>query len=79
MDEAQPDPALLEALALPFQELFARQVAEAESLAALRGFWALVHGFAALEISARFRRGGSLDAAFESAVRAYLHGWGIGA
>jgi hypothetical protein len=48
---------------------------EAESLPALRGLLALMHGFVMLELAQQFRRGGDLDAAYDKAVRAYLNGW----
>jgi AcrR family transcriptional regulator len=69
-----PDPSTLEALALPLQGVVAEMVGEDESLAALRGFWALVHGFVVLEIGGKFQRGGSLEAAYHAAVAAYLSG-----
>jgi len=49
-------------------------VGEEAALPALRGGWALVHGFVMLEISGQFRRGGDLDAAFAHAVAAYIRG-----
>jgi AcrR family transcriptional regulator len=69
------DSAALEAMALPFQERMAQLSGEAQSLTALRGALALVHGFVMLELHEQLRRGGDLDAAFASAVEAYLAGW----
>jgi AcrR family transcriptional regulator len=70
-----PDEQMAEALALPLQEQMAALVGIERSLEALRGGWALLHGFALLEISGQFRRGGDLDHAFELACAAYLDGW----
>lgn len=74
--EARPDDAELERLALPLQTVVAQITGEARSLAALRGLWALVHGFAMLEINAQFRRGGDVDAALYHAVETMVNGWG---
>jgi len=71
------DPRSAEALALPLQAAMAAVVGAAESLAALRGAWALIHGFVMLEIGGQFQRGGDLDAAFTAAVRAYIAGWKV--
>ncbi|MBL8162438.1 MAG: WHG domain-containing protein, partial [Anaerolineae bacterium] len=73
--ETRPDPAQLEALALPLQAIMAQISGEANALAALRGAWALAHGFVMLELNGQFQRGGDLDAAFDQAVRAYIAGW----
>ena len=69
------DPTIGEALALPLQAITAEISGERRSLDALRGAWALVHGFVTLELNGQFQRGGSLDAAFEAAIAAYVHGW----
>jgi Tetracyclin repressor-like, C-terminal domain len=74
-DELRPDEALLEQLALPLQTAMAGISGEVESLAALRGMWALIHGFVSLELAGQFRRGGDLEAAFQRAVAAYINGW----
>ena len=66
---------LLEALAIPIQQVMAEISGEEGSLAALRGLWALLHGFMLLELSGQFRRGGDLEAAFVQSVEAYLNGW----
>jgi AcrR family transcriptional regulator len=73
--ELRPDPAQLEALALPLQALITPITGEADSLAALRGVWALVHGFIMLELNGQFQRGGDLEAAYMQAVEAYIRGW----
>jgi AcrR family transcriptional regulator len=71
----RPDDKLLEALAIPIQQVMVKISGEEHSLAALRGLWALLHGFMVLELSGQFRRGGDLDAAFVRSVIAYLKGW----
>jgi AcrR family transcriptional regulator len=73
MDE-QPDPAQLAALAIPLQAIIAQAVGEERSLMALRGLWALVHGYVMLEMYGQFQRGGSLEATFQHVVDAYLAG-----
>lgn len=73
--ELRPDDQLLEALAIPIQQVMADLVGEERSLAALRGLWALLHGFMQLELSGQFRRGGDLESAFIQSVEAYLNGW----
>lgn len=75
LTELRPDENASETLALPLQALMAQVVGESESLPALRGAWALIHGFVMLELSGQFRRGGDLDAAFEKSVQAYIAGW----
>lgn len=74
-DETQPDANLLESLALPLQARMAKLVGLADSLEALRGAWALLHGFVMLELNGQFRREGDLESAFEGAINAYLKGW----
>ncbi|RIK18249.1 MAG: hypothetical protein DCC53_16855 [Chloroflexi bacterium] len=71
---AQPDPAALAALAQQVQAVVAPITGEATSLAALRGLWALVHGFVILELAGQFQRGGDLTSAYTSAVEAYVRG-----
>jgi AcrR family transcriptional regulator len=73
--EERADDDLLEQLVLPLQRLMAELSGAAQSLAALRGALALVHGFVLLELNQQLRRGGDLDAAFEAASTAYLVGW----
>lgn len=73
--ELYPDAAEQEQSVLPFQALMAEIAGEAESLPALRGFLALIHGFVMLELAGQFQRGGDLNAAFEAALAAYLRGW----
>lgn len=71
----RPDEARLEALVIPIQRVMAELSGATQSLAALRGIWALIHGFTLFELSGQFRRGGDLEAAFVQAVEAYLNGW----
>jgi AcrR family transcriptional regulator len=73
--EIQPDPQVLEAMAVPIQEVMAEISGEAGSMTALRGLWALIHGFLLLELSGQFRRGGDLEEAFSRSIEAYLEGW----
>jgi AcrR family transcriptional regulator len=75
-DEARPDEALLVQMILPVQKLMAEIAGEAQSLTALRGLLALIHGFVVLEINQQLRRGGNLDAAYQESLAAYLAGWG---
>ncbi len=76
-EHISPDPQYLEALALPLQAIFADSVGKDESLVALRGAWALLHGFVALYLTGRFQREGDVYLAYERALGAYLAGWGI--
>lgn len=70
----RPDEDTQEQNVLPLQALFAEWGTAADSLAALRGAFAFLHGWVMLEIAGQFRRGGDLDAHFETAFRAYLAG-----
>lgn len=60
---------------LPVQAIMAGVAGKANSLAALRGALALVHGFVSLELNHQFQRGGDVTEAFEAAVESYLLGW----
>ncbi len=73
--DSRPDAAHLVSLALPWQALIGRIVGEAEALTALRGLFALTHGFVMLEINDQLQRGGDLEAAFAQSLEAYLRGW----
>jgi AcrR family transcriptional regulator len=75
-EEARPNPAAQEQAVLPLQAIMAQISGEADSLAALRGLTALLHGFVTLEINYQFRRGGDLEGHFTASLRAYLNGWG---
>jgi AcrR family transcriptional regulator len=74
-DETRPDEDLLLRMVLPLQASIAAFSGEANSLTALRGALALVHGYVMLELNQQMRRGGDLRAAFFETVRAYLRGW----
>lgn len=74
-DALRPDADLLEQMVLPIQDLMTAVSGVENSLAALRGAMALVHGFVMLELHHQLRRGGDLSADFEAAVHAYLRGW----
>jgi AcrR family transcriptional regulator len=74
-DDLRPDEDLLVQMVLPIQEIMAAITGPAQSLAALRGALALVHGFVMLELTDQLRRGGDLTEAFEQATQAYLRGW----
>ncbi len=73
--EQQPDERLAEQLVLPIQDLMAAIVGPEQSLLALRGALALIHGFVMLELQGQFRRGGDLTEAFEASIEAFLKGW----
>jgi AcrR family transcriptional regulator len=72
---SQPDPDYLVELILPLQEIVAEMVGEENSLPALRGLYAVMHGFVLAELTGQFRRGGDLDAAFDGAVSSQIRGW----
>jgi AcrR family transcriptional regulator len=73
--EERPETQALEQKVLPFQAIMAQITGEAQSLAALRGALALVHGFVMLELKGQLQREGDVGAAFAAAVQAYLQGW----
>lgn len=73
--ELRPDEAEQERGALPLQALMAQVSGDPDSLPALRGMQALIHGFVMLELAQQFRRGGDLEAAFAQSVQAYIAGW----
>lgn len=74
----RPDEDLLVEMILPIQAIVAELAGEAVSLSALRGYLALTHGFAMLEVHGQLQRGGNLTAAFDDSLRAYLTGWQAG-
>lgn len=74
-EELRPDPAQLEALVLPLQSVIAQLVGEVNALPALRGLWALMHGFITLELNGQFRRGGDLEATYLQTINAFITGW----
>jgi AcrR family transcriptional regulator len=74
-DTYRPDEDVLVQLVLPIQAVMAEISGQAQSLTALRGVLALVHGFVLLELTNQLRRGGSLEEAFTQSAAAYLRGW----
>jgi AcrR family transcriptional regulator len=74
-EDQRPDADEMEKLALPLQALMAEYVGEERSLVATRGIWALLHGFAMLQITDQFRRQGNVDEAFEQSIKAFIEGW----
>jgi AcrR family transcriptional regulator len=72
---ATPDADINDRLSQPLQYVFAQSVGHDDALDALRGAWALLHGFVSLALGDQFRRSGPVD--YERAFRAYLAGWGI--
>ena len=75
-DPAQrPDTAGQTQAILPVQAIVAQLTGEANSLAALRGVLALMHGYVMLVTHEQLRRGGDLEADYRQAVKAYLKGW----
>jgi AcrR family transcriptional regulator len=73
--EFLPDAETSERMVLPLQAVVAEVSGETDSLAALRGVLALMHGYVSLELNGQFRRGGDLDAMYTRIVKAYLDGW----
>lgn len=74
-NSGRPDEDVLLQMVLPIQALMAQVSGEADSLTALRGLLAQVHGFILLELNEQFQRGGDLASVFERSIVAYLHGW----
>jgi AcrR family transcriptional regulator len=74
--ELRGDPAELEAQAIVVQKIMAQISGNEQSLSALRGALALVHGFVMLELKDQLQRGGDLNEAFDASINAYLRGWG---
>lgn len=73
--ELRPENGQQENAVMPLQDLMAEVSGDVDALPALRGLWALVHGYAMLEQAEQFRRGGAIDAAFTQAVAVYIRGW----
>jgi AcrR family transcriptional regulator len=71
----QPDSTLLEMISNPLQRMMAEMTDQPASRAALRGAWAMLHGYVMLELSGQFHSGGTLDDHFEQSIAAYLRGW----
>jgi AcrR family transcriptional regulator len=75
LPELRIDAQHAEALVLPIQAIMAKISGDEDSLTALRGALAMLHGFVTLELAGQFRRGGDLSEAFARSVEAYLDGW----
>jgi AcrR family transcriptional regulator len=73
--ELNTNPDMLLERAISIQEIMSRITGEENSLPALRGSLALVHGYVMLELNGQFRRGGDLAATFDAVLEAYLRGW----
>lgn len=73
--EGRPEEDVLVQMVLPMQTLMAKISGEENSLPALRGVFALVHGYVLLELNQQLQRGGDLDETFDVVVNAYLKGW----
>ena len=74
-NEGRPDEDTLVQMILPMQALVAQISGETNSLTALRGLYALVHGYVMLELHQQLQRGGDLDETFTAIVTVYLNGW----
>ncbi len=72
--ESQAEPSALEQFVAPIDAIMVELVGHERALPLLRGAFALVHGFAMLELRAQLRRPGNLDVAFDAVVAAYLDG-----
>ena len=74
-DETRPDFDERVELVIPIQQIFSEIAGEDESLAAIRGAYAFMHGWVILELMQQFERGGDLDKHYERSFRAYIAGW----
>lgn len=72
---ARPDPAELAARAIPYQRRIAMLCGENDSLTALRGLLALMHGYLMLEMHHQLQRGGDLAGTYSQLVSRYLESW----
>jgi hypothetical protein len=73
--ELRADPNMLLERAISVQKIMVKISGEENSLPALRGLLALIHGYIMLELNGQFQRGGDLSLTFEEIVSAYLQGW----
>jgi len=73
--EFPADPDMLLERAITIQQIMMQISGEENSLKALRGVLALIHGFISLELNGQFRRGGDLSETFGAIILAYLQGW----
>ena len=74
LPQARPSPEANAAGAAGVLLIAERLVGAEDALEAARLFTAFVHGFASMELAGAFRLGGDVDAAFEYALEAILHG-----
>lgn len=73
-ESIRPAAAKLEHAVQPLQAAFAALVGQDRALIALRGFFALIHGWIVIQVNGQFQRGGDLDATFDQVVESYLAG-----
>jgi AcrR family transcriptional regulator len=73
--ELPSNPDILLERAILIQGIMMQISGEENSLTALRGVLALIHGFISLELNGQFRRGGDLSETFDAVIQAYLRGW----
>lgn len=73
--EMRGDEEALAAIGKQMETLLQPLVETGDTLTALRGLWAVVHGFVMLEINHQMRRGGDLEATFETVVERFIRGW----
>jgi len=73
--ELPSNPDMLLERAVSIQQIMMKISGEENSLTALRGILALIHGFISLELNGQFRRGGDLSETFDAIIQAYLRGW----
>jgi len=73
--ELSSNPDMLLERAISIQDIIMQISGEENSLTALRGILALIHGFLSLELNGQFRRGGNLSETFDAIIHAYLRGW----
>lgn len=74
IDELRPDFEEGVRSVLPFQQLMSEISGDDDSLKAIRGILAIMHGFVMLELSGQLRREGSLDEAYDYTIEAYITG-----
>jgi AcrR family transcriptional regulator len=78
LPDLYPDEATSLAAAQPLQDVFTELTGPERSLSALRGLWALVHGFVTLELAGNFRREEAVEVSWQAALDAYIAGWQSG-
>lgn len=75
VDDLRPDQALREAFVAPAEEAMTQLVSPEEVITAMRGLWALMHGYVMLELGAHMWAGGDYDTTFARIVDVYLDSW----